>query len=483
MMDTGLSPLVSADRGPVEGYEVESRTPEELEEEIAELCAHIDAATYRLLRAVGELDRREEWATGFPTMAHWLSWRVGIDLVTARQKVRVARALENLPRISEAFRRGKLSYSKVRAMTRVATPENEHYLLYIAENGTACHVENLVRKYRRATRAEDQEESRRQREERYLDMYTDDDGMVVIRGRLPQGVAALLRKALDAAMDALSSTDDSAESSSTGIAPDQGQASSHPSSGARFLDSAGSWVQGDYSARRVEALGLLAEAALGHGLGQTERGEPYRVMVHVDSAVLADRCEDGLCEFEDFEGIPPETARRLACDAPSVTLSEDAEGNILRMGRKARKISAPLWRALVSRDRSCRFPGCSKTRHLRVHHIEHWARGGETNPENLVLLCRSHHWAVHEGGFRVDGRVPHGLVFHRPDGSELPVSPPRVPINGTAGETLKQANRRAGLEISPPAVDSLWDGEVMDIHMAVDGLLDCEDDPTDDEGE
>ncbi len=204
MQDTPSSAVVDESREAFVEIEAERKSAEELEEEIAELCAHIDAATYRLLRAIGELDRREEWATGFPTMAHWLSWRVGIDLVTAGQKVRVARALENLPRISEAFRRGKLSYSKVRAMTRVATPENEHYLLYTAENGTACHVENLVRKYRRATRAEDREEARRQREERYLDMYTDDDGMVVIRGRLPQEVAALLQKALDAAMDALS---------------------------------------------------------------------------------------------------------------------------------------------------------------------------------------------------------------------------------------------------------------------------------------
>ena len=91
----------------VEDVDVESHSPEELEEEIAELCAHIDAATYRLLRAIGELDRREAWATGFQTMAHWLSWRVGIDLVTARQKVRVARALQGLPLISDAFRQGK----------------------------------------------------------------------------------------------------------------------------------------------------------------------------------------------------------------------------------------------------------------------------------------------------------------------------------------------------------------------------------------
>jgi hypothetical protein len=203
-----LTNTASSSNEPAEGNgplepDVGLLSPEELEEEIAELCVHIDAATYRLLRAIGELDRREAWAPGFQSVAHWLSWRVGIDLVTARQKVRVARALENLPRIREAFRQGKLSYSKGRAMSRIATPETESYLLYIAENGTACHMERLVRSYQRVSRAEDPEEARRQREDRYLEIYPDDDGMVIIRGRLPREVAALLEKALEAAMDAL----------------------------------------------------------------------------------------------------------------------------------------------------------------------------------------------------------------------------------------------------------------------------------------
>lgn len=133
------------------GRGIDTLSVEELEEEIAELCAHIDAATYRLLRAIGEVDRREAWPVGFLSMAHWLSWRVGIDLRTAREKVRVARALEDLPLISDAFRQGKMSYSKVRAMCRIATPDNEEYLLYIAENGTTEDVERVVRGYRRAS--------------------------------------------------------------------------------------------------------------------------------------------------------------------------------------------------------------------------------------------------------------------------------------------------------------------------------------------
>ena len=506
MLNTDRSLANDTDRRNLGEDEVETQSVEELEDEIAELSAHIDAATYRLLRAIGELDRREAWATGFESTAHWLSWRVGIDVVTARQKVRVARALENLPLISDAFRQGKVSYSKVRAMTRIATPDNEAYLMYIAENGTACHVESVVRAYRRGSRSGDVEEARRQREERYLDMYTDDEGMVVIRGRLPQEVAALLEKALEAAMEALKKeeadpaescvtaaipaeagipqhsdntdpTGDPAESRANAVIPAEAGIPQHSDNADPTADSAESWLRGDFAQRRVDALELLAEAALGKGLGGRERGEPYQVMIHVDSAVLAGESDDGLCELETGEGISAESCRRLACDAPHVTVAQDANGGLLHIGRRARKISTPLWRALVSRDRTCQFPGCSRTRHLQAHHIEHWAKGGETNPDNLLLLCRTHHWAVHEGGFRVQGRVPQGLVFRRADGSLLPVSPVRLPINGRAGETLKEANRSHGLKITSNTVDTFWDGESVDYHMAVDGLLACDDDP------
>ena len=151
---------VGLDKEGLNRSEIEVRSVDELEEEIAELCTHIDAATYRLLLAIEEFDRQEAWGWGFQSTAHWLTWRVGIDLVTAREKVRVARTLEHLPQISDTFRQGKVSYFKVRAMTRIATPENEGYLLYIAENGMASDVETLVRAYRRACRGEDLEEAR-----------------------------------------------------------------------------------------------------------------------------------------------------------------------------------------------------------------------------------------------------------------------------------------------------------------------------------
>jgi len=103
--------------------------------------------------------------------------------------------------------------------------------------------------------------------------------------------------------------------------------------------------------------------------------------------------------------------------------------------------------------------------------------------DNRILLCRAHHWAVHDGGFRVNGRSPRELLFRRPDGSFLPVCPVRIPISGTAGETLKEVNSKFGLRITANTVDSLWDGETVDYNMAVYGLLECEDDPKDSQGE
>jgi hypothetical protein len=179
-----------------------TRSLDAVEEEIAALASHIHAATYRLLELIRELDARGGWE-GFRSCAHWLNWRIGLDLGAAREKVRVARALPALPLISEAFRRGTLSFSKVRAISRVATSENESALLAIAEAGTAAHVETVVQAYRRTKRAEALVEANRQHAERYLRYYHDDDGMLVIQGRLPAEQGALVVQALEAAADAL----------------------------------------------------------------------------------------------------------------------------------------------------------------------------------------------------------------------------------------------------------------------------------------
>jgi len=174
-----------------------------LGDEIAELSAHPDAATARLLDLIREFDARSGWNTGFRSCAHWLSWRVGLDRGAARERVRVARALATLPRLAQALARGELSYAKVRALTRVATPETEERLLAIGQAGTADHVERIVRGWRCVDRQAETKETTRRHRSRALHVYQEEDGMVVVRGRLEPEVGAVLVQAFTAAREAL----------------------------------------------------------------------------------------------------------------------------------------------------------------------------------------------------------------------------------------------------------------------------------------
>ena len=176
---------------------------ERLGDEIAELFAHLDAATARLLDLIREFDARGGWANGCRSCAEWLSWRIGLAPGAAREHVRVARALGTLPKIRAALARGEISYSKVRAITRVATPETEDTLLNVARSGTAAHAERIVRGWRWVDRHAEQEDTAKRHLHRFLRVYDDEDGMVVVRGRLTPETGAVLRQALAAARETL----------------------------------------------------------------------------------------------------------------------------------------------------------------------------------------------------------------------------------------------------------------------------------------
>src|SRR5947207_4364533 len=174
-----------------------------LGDEIAELSAHLDAATAPLLELIRAFDARGGWNSGFRSCAAWLSWRVGLDLGAARERVRIARALGTLPLLAEALARGQLSYAKVRALTRVATPETEVRLLGVGRAGTAAHVERIVRGWRCVDRRAEMREAKHRHASRALRVYQDEDGMVVVKGRLEPEVGALLQQAMAAARESL----------------------------------------------------------------------------------------------------------------------------------------------------------------------------------------------------------------------------------------------------------------------------------------
>src|SRR2546427_252183 len=311
-----------------------------LGDEIAELSAHLEAATARLLDLIREFDAREGWGNGFRSCAAWLSWRVGLDLGAAREKVRAARALGTLPRLAQALARGELSYAKVRALTRVATPETEERLLGVGRAGTAEHVERIVRGWRRVDRNAEARESATRHRSRALYVYRDDDGMVRLRGRLEPEVGALLIQALTAAREALYQR-------------------THRS----FADTGPADVSEEtptVEQQQADALALLAETALHHGIDPGTSRERYQVVVHVDAPVLADPDAPGQSVLEDGTHVPAETSRRLACDATRVVMRHDADGHVTEVGARTRTIPPALRRALQHRDRGCCFPGCAR---------------------------------------------------------------------------------------------------------------------------
>ena len=178
---------------------------DELANEITRLAGHLNAANYRFLKLIAEFDRCKGWGGDGATAscAHWLNWKCGIGIGAAREKVRVARALENLPRVSSAMERGELSYSKVRELTRVACEGTEEYLVSIALHGTAHHVETLVRGFRRCKDAEELTREAHQQANRSVHYRFEDDGSLVLKARLPAEVGALVLKALQMAMNGI----------------------------------------------------------------------------------------------------------------------------------------------------------------------------------------------------------------------------------------------------------------------------------------
>lgn len=413
------------------------RSIDELAAEICTLTGHINAANHRWLMLIAEFDRRNGWAdAATKSCAHWLNWKCGIALGAAREKVRVARALENLPRVCAAMACGKLSYSKVREITRVASAETEDTLLMIAEHGTAQHVEKLVRAFRRCQDAEELSREARQQQNRCVSYRYDDDGSLIIHCRLPAEAGAMVLKALELAVEQLPAVaNDVPAGTSRQIIP--------------------------FSVRRADALARVAESFVAHEALEASGADRHQIVVHVAAETLRDRAA-GCCEFEHGPSMAAETARRLASDASVVALIENEDGEPLNVGRKTRTISAPLRRVLNARDKGCRFPGCCNTLYIDAHHVEHWANGGETKPSNLVLLCRFHHRAVHEGGIRIEMLDDGALRFVKPNGASIDSVAP--------GHTQPLGDWRE-LTREPRAPLARWTGERMDYDLAIEVLM------------
>ena len=414
---------------------------EDLEREICELAGHLAAATCRWLLLVAEFDRRGGWAEwGAKSCAQWLSWRCSIGPVTAREHMRVARSLLELPLVRQAFASGELSYCKVRAITRVATPEIEESLVELARHSTGSQLARLVRSYGQALAATT-ESAQQIYERRSLTLRWDDDGSLRLEARLPPDEGALLLSALAATAEASArSQTNSAEAPGSADGP---------------------------AARRADALVAIARSSLADSAAVLPDAMPGELVVHVDTQSLgADRVHER-CELAEGPAIAPETARRLGCDGSIVRIIE-RDGRPLSVGRRKRTVPAALRRALRSRDDGCRFPGCGHKRFLHAHHIHHWARGGLTTLDNLIQLCSYHHRLVHEGGFCVEHAGRRGVRFRRPDGRLIAHATTRP---SPCAPGLEQQHRSRGLAIDADTCRPRSLGDRLDYGIAVEGLL------------
>jgi 5-methylcytosine-specific restriction endonuclease McrA len=221
--------------------------------------------------------------------------------------------------------------------------------------------------------------------------------------------------------------------------------------------------------QQADALALLAETALHHGIDPGAPGERYQVVVHVDAAVLSDPEQPGQSALEDGVRVPAGTSLRLACHASRVIMRHDEHGRIVEVGGRARAVPPALWRALRHRDCGCRFPGCG-LRYTEAHHVRHWAHGGPTKLSNLALLCRRHHRAVHEDGYSIVQHPDGALEFRRPDGRSLPDVPAPAPVPADPYQALRAANDERGVQIHPNTSRPLWSGERLDVGWAIDVL-------------
>ena len=445
--------------------------------EMRSLAGHLAAATCAFLVMVGEYDARQGWASWESlSCAHWLNWRCGVGMVAARDQVRVARALREFPLIRARFAEGRISYSKVRAITRVVHPAIEERLLDLANDSTAAQLEHACSQLRRAqdqTRADAQLEAGEDRAIacRSMRCYTDHDtGDLIAQLRVPAGADA------DAFMARINEQ-------IVRVAPDGD-------------------VLEPLECRRLDA--LLGLTAGGADVDASLAAQP-EVIIHLDAPTPRGPTADApgrSAVFDPLDRWPIRTSRcsllsaahleQIGCDAGFRTVVDhtlhrcdtddtdvgqsgtDSPGpaaavgwnpfdppaiTSLDLGRHHRVPNRALRRAVMQRDGGrCRFPGCSTRHRLHVHHITHWEHGGRTDRLNLLLLCPQHHRAVHKGGWTLTGNATHAH-FARPD--HRPVDPAPPPLHGRLA-TLIHANQRHGSDIATDGAGSQWLGDHID---------------------
>ena len=389
----------------------------------------------------------------------------------------MARALRDLPVIRARFAAGRLSYAKVRALTRIATPATEAGLAELAGPMTANQLERFARAHRQVTQADDAGARVRRR----LVWRVEEDGSLSGTFRLPPLQGAVLLKALRAACADLGLP----------AGPPAGVSAETPAApGAPDADAPGTGRPAvRTSSELADGLVAVAESFLAGKVAGAGDAEVYQVVVHAGAGVPAgpaapaataaapagvsaetppaparvpgDPADPARCHVEDGPAISVSTAQMLACTAALSWMTHGDAGAVLALGRRRRRPSSAIRRAARERDRCrCRFPGC-ESRRADLHHIQHWASGGRTDLDNLISLCPWHHKVVHDRGYLIAAPPGGGtFTFYRPDGTPLPACPPLPEPDGPI-DTAHDA------EITPDTIIPPWYGERLDLNHAI----------------
>jgi hypothetical protein len=444
---------------------------ERLEAQICELAGHLTAATCRFLVLLGDFDARRGWASWeMNSCAQWLSWKCQMSSGTAREHVRVARALRGLPVIRAEFAAARLSYAKVRALTRIATPDTEEGLAEIAGPMTGNQLERFARAHRQVSHADDAAARIRRR----LAWRFEDDGSLAGTFRLPPLQGAVLLKALRAAAGDLDHPHDPQDGGGDGV----------PAGTA-----AGDQLSVQTSSSLADALLVIAEAFLAGKIAADDDAEVYQVIVHVGTGALAqndpavdtgsqqpagvsaetpaaprpvpgDPAGPARCHVDDGPALSVSTAQMIGCTAALSWMLHDRDGTVLDLGRRRRRPSAALRRAARERDTCrCRFPGC-ESRRIDLHHIQYWSHGGRTELTNLISLCKYHHMLAHDRGYLIAAGPAGAFAFYRPDGTGIPPSPALPPPDDTIDDCHDA-------DITPETIIPPWYGERLDLDHAI----------------
>ncbi|MFP3915226.1 MAG: DUF222 domain-containing protein [Actinomycetota bacterium] len=345
----------------------------ELTDSVAEISRAIDMLTYQLAARVNEVDRRRDYTVdGFLTATRWLATIADLDGSLAKRLVSMGQVLSEFPRTAQQLSAGELSRSRARILCNAARSHPDAYrndeemLLGFAHDMSLQAMNGAVRYWSNVVDDTGEQDARRQREKAYVHASVTYQGMVRLDGLLDPERGEVVLTALEAAAGPRASDD------------------SRPASN-----------------RRAEALSEICRQWLDHGAPQHGGVRPHVNMV-VDLETLLGRMGKR-CELEHVGTITPETARRILCDASVSRIITDAESMPLDVGRSSRTVTPAQRRALIVRDGGCRVQGCDRPPSwCDVHHREAWFLGGETNIEDLVLVCRPHHTMIHDGVVQIE---------------------------------------------------------------------------------